>query len=85
MGQSPFKRTSSFDQTGPKGSPPPRTPGSENVGLSPTQKLARQQLKESGPSRQELEHWYSIVNAHLDEVGNRELEDVRDAIYSFLH
>jgi hypothetical protein len=86
MGKSLFPRMSSFTQenAGPKGPPPAMTPGSENIGLSPTQKLAAQQLKD-GPDRSQLERWYSVVNAHLDDVGDPELEDVRNEIYSYLH
>jgi hypothetical protein len=57
----------------------------ENIGRSPMQQLAAQQLKESGPDRTQLEHWYSALNALMDQVGNPELEDVRNEIYAYLH
>lgn len=93
MSKSPFKRTSSFDQPEPKGPPPPPTPGQENITLSPTQKLARQQLKDSGP---DVERWYQMVvewshstsrfaSTDVVMVPRDEIEELRDELYSRLH
>lgn len=80
MGKSLFQRTSSFDQS-EKRSPVKRRPMSRGGHPPPT---ARESVTQ-GPDRSQLEHWYAVVNAHLDEVGDSELEDVRNEIYSYLH
>lgn len=98
MGKSLFPRTSSFgQQPGPKGPPPPNTPGAENIGQSSTQRLAKQQLAQPGATREELEHWYSKVaewchpatrrlsSADYASVPLDDLEELRDELYSRLH
>ena len=98
MGKSLFSRQSSFgQQPEPKGPPPSPTPGQENIGLSPTQQLARQQLREPATTRQELEGWYARVaewchpdtrrlsSASFARVPLDDLEELRDDIYSRLH
>lgn len=97
MGKSLFPRTSSFgQQPEPKGPPPPPTPGQENIALSPTQKLARQQLERSVPAA-DVEHWYQMVSewchpdtrrlssASFASVPLEQIEELRDELYSRLH
>lgn len=75
-----FQRTSSFDQ--PQGDP---------ALPSPRKKPAQVVSASSGPSREDLEHWYRVTNDLLvresdgDVDHTQELEDLRDGIYAFLH
>lgn len=96
MGKSRFPRSSSFgQQPGPKGPPPPNTPGAENVGQSSTQRLAKQQLRDDrGP---DVERWYRMVSewCHPDtrrlsstswaSVPLEQIEELRDELYAHLH
>ncbi len=96
MSKSLFKRTSSFDQPEAKGPSPHPTPGAENIALSPTQKLARQQL-EGGVPKADVERWYQMVSewCHPDtrrlssaswaSVSLEQIEELRDELYSRLH
>ncbi len=96
MGKSPFPRASSFGQQPEPKDPSPRpTPGAEDIALSPTQKLARQQLRD-GDSKTDLERWYQMVNewCHSDtrrlssasfaSVPLEQIEELRDELYSRL-
>jgi hypothetical protein len=77
---SPFQRTSSFDQQqGDPALPTPRSKvGAQRVTATP-----------SGPTREDLEHWYRTLDEILDrlgwENGGQAVEEVRDGIYAFLH
>ena len=94
ISKSLFPRTSSFAQQEPKGPPPPPTPGQENIGLSPTQQLAKQRLASSGP---DVERWYQMVSewchpdtrrlssASFASVPLEQIEELRDELYSHLH
>lgn len=63
--------------------PPARTPGSERTGLSPTEQVAQQQLRDV-PTRDELEEWYDALNDYVIRNPDEELADVRDSIYRYL-
>ena len=69
--------------------PPAPTPGQEKIAQPPAHK---HEVKVSweGPSRSQLEEWYTILNdfVTIDPVDHTDLEsvrDVRDDIYAFLH
>lgn len=97
MGNSRFPRSSSFGQQQEPGPPPRPTPGVEDIGQSPTQRLAKQQLAQPGATREELEHWYQKVaewchpatrrlsSADFASVPLDDLEELRDELYSRLH
>lgn len=78
---SPFQRTSSFDQ--PQGAPTLPSPRKESAKVV--------SAPSAGPSREDIEHWYRVTNDLLvresegDVDHTRELEDLRDGIYAFLH
>ncbi len=62
---------------------PPGDPVPPRVDIKPLFPAMQSKVNE-GPSSQELERWYQVINDHLNEVGDPELEDVRDEIYRYL-
>jgi hypothetical protein len=64
--------------------PPEQTPGAERIGLSPTEQVAQQQLRDT-PTRDELEEWYNALNDYLIRNPDEDIADVRDSIYRYLH
>lgn len=94
MSKSRFPRTSSFaQQVEPMGPPPPKTPGAEDIAQSPTQRLAKQQLRDSSG---DVERWYQMVSewchpdtrrlssASMASVPLEQIEELRDELYARL-